>query len=101
MRESEIEKALTTGVKALGGEVRKVRWLDRRGAPDRLVLLPGRDIQTSHNVVYAPAGVFFVELKATGKKPTKVQTREHARLMRYGLRVEVVDSLERVVEVLS
>ena len=40
MRESVIEKYLVQRVKALGGEVRKVNWIGRRGAPDRLVMLP-------------------------------------------------------------
>lgn len=42
MRESEIEAHLVKRVKAEGGEVRKVQWIGRRGAPDRLVLLPLR-----------------------------------------------------------
>ena len=42
MRESEIEKYLVKQVKAAGGEVRKVKWIGRRGAPDRLAMLPAR-----------------------------------------------------------
>ena len=101
MRESEIEKALTSQVKAMGGECRKVAWLDRRGAPDRLVMLPPRLGQRRGEDWFRKSESFFVELKAPGKKPTKLQAREHERLMKYGLRVEVVDSLERVAEVLS
>ena len=40
MRESEVEAYLVKRVKALGGEVRKVKWLGRNGAPDRLAMLP-------------------------------------------------------------
>ncbi|MFY0084430.1 VRR-NUC domain-containing protein, partial [Acinetobacter baumannii] len=40
MRESVIEKYLVDKVKALGGEVRKVKWISRNSAPDRLVMLP-------------------------------------------------------------
>lgn len=94
MREAEIEKYLVERAKALGGEVRKVRWIGRRGAPDRLVMLP-QDL---------PAGrldtTLWVELKAPGQKPKPHQLREHERMRRMGQRVEVVDSIERVEEVL-
>lgn len=87
MRERDIENYLVERVKAMGGEVRKVKWIGRHGAPDRLVLLPGRTV--------------WVELKAPGEKPKAHQTREHNRMRRMGQRVEVVDSFERVDEVLA
>ena len=40
IRERDIERHLVKRVKELGGEVRKVQWIGRRGAPDRLVMLP-------------------------------------------------------------
>ena len=40
MRESAIEQYLVKRVGELGGEVRKVQWGGRRGAPDRVVMLP-------------------------------------------------------------
>ena len=86
-RESNIEKYLCTRAKELGGEVRKVRWVGRNGAPDRLVMLPNKSV--------------WVELKATGKEPEAHQVREHNRMKLYGLSVEVVDSFERVDEVLN
>lgn len=88
MLERDIEQYLTTRVHALGGEVRKVKWIGRRHAPDRLLLLPDRR-------------AFWVECKAPGAKPRPGQVREHERMRRFGERVEVVDSLERVNEVLS
>lgn len=88
MRESLIEKYLVIRVKLLGGEVRKLKWIGRAHAPDRLVLVPDQ----------VP---FMVELKATGISPRAGQMREHLRLKRLGLRVEVVDSFMRVDEVLS
>lgn len=47
MNERDIEAHLVKRVKALGGEVRKVQWVGRRGAPDRIVMLPaaGLDCQ--------------------------------------------------------
>ncbi len=79
MKESEIEAYLVRQVKAAGGEVRKCAWVGRRGAPDRLVMLPGR-----------PAT--YVELKAPGKLPGQLQVREHARLRELGQYVVVIDS---------
>lgn len=87
MRERDIEKYLVERVKAIGGEVRKVKWIGRRGAPDRLVMLPGKTL--------------WVELKAPGEKAKPHQVREHERMRRTGQRVEVVDSFERVDEVLA
>lgn len=88
LREAQIEGRLVQRVKALGGLVRKVRWIGRRGAPDRLVMLPGR-----------PA--LWVELKAPGVEPEPHQVREHQRMRKVGQRVEIVDSYDRVEEVLS
>lgn len=90
--ERDIEAYLVRRVKALGGEVRKVKWIGRRGAPDRLVMLPvddwGRDT------------TLWVELKAPGKKPEPHQVREHARMRAMGQTVLVIDSLEGVEELL-
>lgn len=85
MRESLIEKYLVQLVNALGGEVRKVKWLGRNNAPDRRVMLP--------------TGCFWVELKATGQVPTRAQQREHERMRAMGERVFVIDSIEEVNEV--
>ena len=92
MRESEIEEYLVHCVKRAGGEVRKVKWLGRRGAPDRLVMLPRGEtaIWNGWN------NTIWVELKATGEKAQPHQQREHDRMRRMGQRVEVVDSLEGV-----
>ncbi len=87
MRESLIEQYLVDRVKALGGEVRKVKWIGRNSAPDRIVMMPDR--------------TFWAELKATGKVPTAAQTREHARMRKVGQRVEVIDSHARIDEVLA
>lgn len=87
MRESTIENYLVERVKAMGGEVRKVKWVGRSHAPDRRVMLPGRCL--------------WVELKAPGAKCRPGQVREHERMRSQGEYVEVVDSLERVDEVLA
>ena len=105
MRESEVEKYLVDQVTALGGEIRKVKWIGRNNAPDRFVMLPTRPRPIYDGDVLLTTGVsestcFLVEVKAPGKKPTAAQLREHQRLRRVGMRVEVVDSFERVDTVL-
>lgn len=92
MRESIIEQYLVDWVKALGGEVRKVKWVGHRGAPDRLVMLP--PWEPSPGNLYDRT--VWVELKAPGQKPKPHQTREHERMRKMGQRVEVIDSLEGV-----
>ena len=86
MRERDVEQYLVEQVKAKGGECRKLRWIGRNGAPDRIVMLNGQ--------------VIFIELKAPGEKCRPRQIREHERMRRMGQRVEVVDSFEGVDEVL-
>ena len=94
MRESIIEKHLVRRVKELGGEVRKVKWIGRRGAPDRLVMLP------PHAYIDDAHCCIWVELKATGIKPEPHQLREHKRMRKMGQRVVVIDSIEGVEELL-
>ena len=91
MRESDIEKYLVAQVKALGGEVRKVQWVGRRGAPDRLVMLPHAGLRST----------IWVELKAPGVKAKPHQLREHARMTAMHQWVVVIDSLEGVDELLA
>lgn len=112
MLKREIEKYLRDRVKELGGEVRKVRWVGRNGAPDRLVMLPARPAGMEiekiicglptrwRRLTDGPTAV-WVELKKPGEKINPHQAREHARMRKMGQRVEVVDSLERVDEVLE
>jgi len=80
--ESSIEDYLINLVKRHGGEVRKVKWIGRRGAPDRLVLFAGIGA--------------FVELKRPGEKPRDNQTWEHLKLRAAGFNVEVASTHEEV-----
>lgn len=97
MKEAVIEQYLCDRVKELGGEVRKVKWIGRRGAPDRLVMLP----KPFGNSSFPLSQTIWVELKAPGEKAKPHQAREHDRMRKMGQRVEVVDSIERVDEVLQ
>jgi len=120
MLERYIEDYLVKRVNELGGEVRKVAWPGRRGAPDRFVMLPGNNAVLATPVAVAmkdPRAVewltevqrrvegvgrsFFVELKAPNKKPDPHQLREHERMRALGQRVEVIDSIEGVDRLLG
>jgi len=101
MRESDIERHLVAQVKALGGEVRKVQWVGRRGAPDRLVMLPFTICYYRPDGVLLSTPAVWVELKAPGKKAEPHQLREHARMRAMGQHIEVIDSIEGVEELLS
>lgn len=101
MRERDIESYLVKRVKAMGGEVRKVQWIGRNGAPDRLVMLPPKFVRDAGDVLIYEGLAVWVELKAPGKKPETHQLREHERMRKLGQRVEVIDSLEGVGALLS
>lgn len=112
MRERDIEAHLVRRVKELGGEVRKVKWIGRRGAPDRLVMLPERPAGSVRTEILLGLPVkwrrlcdgdttIWVELKAPGVKPEAHQLREHERMRRMGQRVVVIDSIEGVEELLA
>ena len=107
IRERDIEKYLVKRVKELGGEVRKVKWIGRSGAPDRLVMLPMRRIEgyfTLKGLVpmrYERQPAIWVELKAPSVKPEAHQVREHKRMRDMGQRVEVIDSFEGVDKLLG
>lgn len=83
MREKIIEAHLVKRVKELGGEIRKVQFINRPGAPDRYVMLPNK------------RGT-WIELKAPGVKAEPHQIREHNRMRRLGELVEVIDTIEGV-----
>lgn len=102
MRESDIEKHLVKRVKEIGGEVRKVKWIGRNGAPDRLVMLPPAERKNRKaGEPYSRPPSTWVELKAPGEKVKPHQAREHERMRRMGQHVVVIDSIEGVEELLA
>ncbi len=102
MRESTVEDYFCARIKALGGEVRKVKWQGRRGAPDRLALIPARPWvdhvfgQARHKV--RPPRHALVELKRPGAAARINQLREHDRLRNAGFEVLLIDTFELVDE---
>lgn len=78
MNEKEVEQRLVAAVKAAGGWCPKFISPCTDGMPDRIILMPGGHIA-------------FVEVKAPGKKPRKLQIRRHVRLRHLGFLVFVLD----------
>lgn len=115
IRERDIEDYLVKRVKSMGGEVRKVKWIGRKNAPDRVVMLPGRvRVTPPDNTGFSRlAGVdlpktYWVELKPFGGLATfpknaheRAQAREHKRMRDVGQHVVVIDSFAGVDALLA
>ena len=102
MKEKEVEAHLVKRVKELGGECRKVQWIGRIGAPDRLVMLPSQETYADGQPIPGfPHQAIWVELKAPGQKARPSQLREHERMRAMGQHVVVIDSIEGVEELLA
>lgn len=86
--ENIVEQYLVTRVRALGGETRKLSWVGRSGAPDRLVMFP-------------EGKLIFVECKSAVGRLSRQQTVELDTLRRLGFRAVVVHSKEDVDAVLA
>jgi Holliday junction resolvase len=78
--EKAIEKRLAKKVEDRGGWTLKMLSTHVTGLPDRLCLLPG-------------GIVFFVEVKTTKKKPSKIQLFIHRKLRLLGFNVHILDRL--------
>lgn len=78
-KERQIENKLKNEVEILGGFALKFTSPGMAGVPDRLVLFPrGR--------------IYFVELKAPGKKLRPLQLKRKNQLESLGFKVYVIDS---------
>lgn len=77
MRESEIEKILTSEVRKLGG--RAYKWVSpgNAGVPDRIVIFPGKP-------------PVFVELKTDTGKLSALQSVQIKRLADLGQKIYVI-----------
>lgn len=83
MLERDIEAYLVKRCKEIGALCDKFTSPQRRSVPDRLITFSGR--------------VLFVELKATGKRPTEAQVRDHERRRDAGAEVVWLDSTAAVM----
>ncbi|MBT2599104.1 MULTISPECIES: VRR-NUC domain-containing protein [unclassified Oceanobacillus] len=83
MREKDIEEYLRKEVKKAGGKAYKFESPGNDGVPDRIVIFPGNNI-------------YFIELKAPGKKPRPLQLKQMRDLKNFNCSVSVMDSKEQV-----
>ena len=86
MLEKQIERRLCDEVKAAGGMCLKQTGL--AGIPDRLVVMPGGKCA-------------FIELKAPGEKPRKLQMMRMKQLKKLGFKCFVIDGVEQIGKVLE
>jgi hypothetical protein len=84
MRESDVEKYFVKQCEAQGWGVRKLKWIGRGDAPDRVVMMN------------YPRRTVWVELKAPGEKPRPSQAKEHGWMVSKGQDVHVIDTVEGV-----
>jgi hypothetical protein len=86
--EGRIEKHLVDRVRETNGQVRKLKWIGRNGAPDRMIWW-----QIHPNF---SADIYFVELKRPKGKASRQQAEEHDKMRRSGLHVFVLDTIEKI-----
>lgn len=88
MLERNVENHLTRAVRNRGGMCPKFVSPGTAGMPDRLVLLPeGKSA--------------FVETKAPGQKPRRLQEVRHAQLRNLGHPVYVIDHPDQIEGILD
>ncbi len=87
MRERDVERKLVRAVRDSGGLALKFVSPGMAGVPDRLILFPG-------------SRAAFCEVKAPGEKPRPLQVHRVEQLRALGFRVYVVDSEEKIGEVI-
>lgn len=88
MTEKKIEQALVSTVKAQGGVCWKFVSPGTAGVPDRIILMPmGR--------------IAFMEVKAPGERPRKLQLARHRLLRRLGFKVYVLDSIDDIKSIIE
>ena len=87
MRESQIEVPVVKRAEVAGYYVRKVSWVGRRSAPDRLFARKDR-------------GQVYIEFKRPGKDATLAQKLEHGRMRDAGIEVHVCDNVDDAMRIL-
>ena len=88
MKEKELEQMLVAAVKNCDGICPKLVSPGYDGMPDRMALLPKGHIG-------------FVEVKTPGEKPRPLQKARHKMLRKLGFKVYVLDSPEKIKEIID
>ena len=86
--EKYLERMLGEELRKVGGWAIKLPASFVAGLPDRICLLPG-------------GRVIFAEIKETGKRPTEIQRFLHGKLRKMGFEVLVVDTYEKIEEIIA
>ena len=81
--EAKIEEKLVKAVKKAGGLCLKLVSPGYVGVPDRIVLV-------------ALGKIGFVEVKAPGKKPRKIQLKRHCELRALGFSTYILDDVNQI-----
>lgn len=84
---SAVETPVVIRAEAAGYFTRKVSWLGRRSAPDRVFSREDR-------------GTVWIEFKKEGEEPTRLQIREHERMRSAGMEVHVCDNVADALRIL-
>ena len=88
MKESKLEKASVKRAVELGWVSYKWSSVSQRGVPDRIFLKENLKI-------------IFVEFKAPGKKPTKLQAHILSLLSKFGFKAYCIDNMEDFERVIT
>jgi Holliday junction resolvase len=79
MRENKIESEVCNYAETLGWLQFKFSSPNQKGVPDRIFIRNG--------------AVLFIEFKATGANPTKLQRKKIREILTQGVRVFVIDNI--------
>lgn len=85
--EARVERKCVELAEKAGWTVDKIRFLNRRGCPDRMFSKDGR--------------IVFIEFKAPGKEPAPHQTLVIWEMQENGLEVHVIDNVQQFRGVLD
>ena len=86
-KEIAIENPVVARAERAGYYVRKVSWVGRRSAPDRVFSRRDR-------------GTVWIEFKRPGEVPTRLQAEEHVKMRAAGMEVHVCDSIDDAMRIL-
>lgn len=86
--EKIVERKLVELTNLNGGMCIKLLSFHLLGLPDRLCIFP-------------KSRIVFVETKTTKQKPRQIQLFMHDKIRKLGFRVEVVDTVEKVVNLIE